>query len=160
MSPASGENSLATGKAGVGVRVLNPMEPQWINFPVRADARGRLVPMEAERSVPFPIKRAYALVDLAPGGARGAHAHRALRQVVVALGGSCRVRLTDGVTERLVTLDEPGRGLVLDPLVWHELRDFSPDCILLVLAAEHYDEADYIRDWDEFERLVKVARAS
>jgi hypothetical protein len=110
--------------------------------------------MEAERQVPFPVRRVYALVDLLVGGARGGHAHRSLRQVIVALAGSCRVLLDDGRTGLTVRLDEPGRGLLLEPMVWHEMADFSPGCVLLVLAAEHYDEGDYIRQRGEFERLI------
>jgi hypothetical protein len=130
------------------------MKEQWITFPSRGDARGLLVPMEADKHVPFAIRRVYALVRLQAGLARGAHAHRALRQVIVALAGSCRVRLDDGRGQVAVTLDDPVRGLVLEPRVWHEMADFSPDCVLLVLADAHYDEADYIRDHGEFLRLV------
>jgi len=133
------------------------MTEQWITFPSRGDARGLLVPMEACRRVPFAIQRVYALVRLQAGLVRGAHAHRALRQVIVALAGSCRVRLDDGHTEATVTLDDPTRGLVLEPMVWHEMSDFSPDCVLLVLADAYYDEADYIRDRGEFLRLVQTA---
>lgn len=136
------------------------MEPQWIDFPVRGDARGKLIPIEAERTVPFAIRRVYALADLSAGAPRGGHAHRALRQVIVALSGACTVRLADGTGETRVALNRPERGLVLDPMVWHEMADFTPGCVLLVLAAEHYDEADYIREWDEFLRLVRAGAAA
>ncbi len=133
------------------------MKAQWITFPSRGDARGLLVPMEACKVVPFAIQRVYALVRLQAGLTRGAHAHHRLRQVIVALAGSCRVRLDDGRAETSVALDDPARGLVLEPMVWHEMADFSPDCVLLVLADAHYDEADYIRDRGEFLRLVQTA---
>ena len=133
------------------------MKEQWITFPSRGDARGLLVPMEASKQVPFEIRRVYALVRLQPGLPRGAHAHRALRQVIVALAGSCRVRLDDGRAQTDVMLDDPARGLMLEPMVWHEMADFSPDCVLLVLADAHYDEADYLRDRGEFLRLAQGA---
>jgi dTDP-4-dehydrorhamnose 3,5-epimerase-like enzyme len=113
--------------------------------------------MEAERSVPFPIRRVYALVDLAQGATRGAHAHRRLRQVVLALKGGCRVLLDDGRERVAVEMDRSSRGLLLEPMVWHEMTEFSSDCVLLVLAEQHYDEADYIRDRAEFLRLSEGA---
>ncbi len=129
------------------------MDITWIEFPMRGDFRGRLIPMEAERAVPFAIRRVYALVDMDSGVKRGGHAHRTLRQVIIALRGSCVVRLADGKTETRVVLEQPDRGLLLEPMAWHDMSDFSEDCVLLVLAAEHYDESDYIRDWQEFVAL-------
>jgi dTDP-4-dehydrorhamnose 3,5-epimerase-like enzyme len=134
---------------------VSRMDLRWINFTVKGDARGLLVPIEAERDVPFAIQRVYTLTRLAAGAVRGAHAHRALRQVIVAIAGSCRVRLENGRSEVSVSLADPARGLALDPLVWHEMSEFSPDCVLLVLADAYYDEADYIRDYREFMRLVE-----
>lgn len=135
------------------------MTPTYVSFPVRSDARGRLVPMEAESDVPFAVRRAYVLLDTPDGVSRGGHAHRALRQVMVALRGACRVSLSDGADRFETTLDRPDRGLLLEPMIWHEMSEFSPDCVLLVLAAEHYDEGDYIRDHAEFLRLAgAVAR--
>ena len=129
------------------------MNVKWVIFSTRGDARGLLVPIEAAKDVPFAIKRVYSLLHLQSGTVRGAHAHRTLEQVIVALTGSCRITLDDGHAQQTVLLDEPSRGLRLEPMIWHEMADFSVDCVLLVLAAEHYDEGDYIRDRAEFLRL-------
>lgn len=133
------------------------MTPEWITFQPRGDDRGVLIAFEGGRDVPFEIKRVYTLHGLTPGVVRGGHAHRMLRQVIVCLVGSCLVDLEDGRETQAVPLDDPARGLVLEPMVWHAMRGFSPGCVLMVLAAEHYDEADYIRDHGEF---LKQARAT
>jgi dTDP-4-dehydrorhamnose 3,5-epimerase-like enzyme len=131
---------------------------QWIEFTVRGDDRGDLVAIEARRDVPFAIERVYYLPRTAPGVARGFHAHRALQQVLVNVAGSCTILLDDGNERASVLLDDPARGLLVDPMVWHEMHDFSPDCVLMVLAAAHYDEADYVRDYEEFAGLTASAR--
>jgi uncharacterized RmlC-like cupin family protein len=130
------------------------MNLKWITFPARGDARGLLVPIEASKDVPFAIKRVYSLLQMKAGAVRGAHAHRTLQQVILALSGSCRVTLDDGSSQEIISLDNPACGLLLAPMVWHEMSDFSGDCVLLVLAAEHFDEGDYIRDRAEFLRLT------
>lgn len=130
------------------------MNATWINFSVRGDDRGLLVPMEAVKDVPFAIRRVYAVLKMQGGVLRGAHAHRTLRQVIVALAGSCCVTLSDEREQIVVDLDDPARGLLLEPMVWHEMSNFSSDCVLLVLAAEHYDERDYIRNRQEFVKLA------
>jgi hypothetical protein len=79
--------------------------------------------------------------------------------VIVCLSGSCVIDLDDGRSAQSAILDDPARGLVLAPMVWHEMRGFSPGCVLMVLAADHYDEADYIRDRAEFNRRAKAASA-
>lgn len=130
------------------------MRFQWVQFQARTDARGTLVPMEAGQDVPFAIERVYAIVRPVAGWVRGAHAHRRLRQVIVCLAGSCRITLDDGRETATAMLDEPARGLLLEPMVWHELEGFSEDCVLLVLADSHYDPADYISDGKEFREAV------
>ena len=114
------------------------------------DERGSLAVMESNRDVPFGISRVYYMFGLAPGTERGFHAHRALDQWAVCVAGSCTMVLDDGVCRREVVLDSPNRGLHVPPMVWHEMRDFSPDAVLMVLASAPYDEADYIRDYPAF----------
>lgn len=126
-----------------------------IDFPSLGDNRGALVALEANKTVPFDIKRVYYIFDTKDGVARGFHAHKALKQVAVCVTGSCRISLDNGNQKQEVLLDSPTKGLVIEHLVWHEMHDFTPDCVLLVLASEHYDEADYIRDYDEFINMVK-----
>ena len=86
------------------------------------------------------------------GRPRGFHAHKKLHQVAVCLAGSCRMTLDDGHEKAAVTLDDPARGILIRQMVWREMHDFSPDCILMVLASHVYDEDDYIRDYDAFLR--------
>jgi dTDP-4-dehydrorhamnose 3,5-epimerase-like enzyme len=135
------------------------MTPEWINFVPRGDERGVLVAIESGRDVPFEIKRIYTLHGLQPGAVRGGHAHKTLRQVIICLSGSCLIDLDDGESAQTVSLDNPARGLALAPMVWHEMRGFSPGCVLMVLAAAHYDEADYIRDRGEFLKRAKAVSA-
>ena len=128
----------------------------WIDFPPLGDDRGSLVALEAEMTIPFAIKRVYYIFGTQQGVARGFHAHKNLQQVAICVTGSCRMVLDDGRISKEVWLDSPAKGLMISPMVWHEMHDFSENCVLLVLASEHYDENDYIRDYDEFIAEVKV----
>lgn len=128
---------------------------EWIDLSEIADERGALVAIEGDRSVPFDIRRVYYLYGMQPDALRGFHAHRALRQVAVCVSGSCRIVLDDGVRREEAVLDRPDRGLLIREMVWREMHDFSADCVLLVLASEHYDEADYIRDYGAFRNLCE-----
>ena len=122
---------------------------------VRGDERGSLVAIEGERDLPFAIARVYYVFGTLPGVDRGLHAHHQLRQLAIAVAGSCTMLLDDGQRRVSVRLDDPAVGLTLPPMVWHTMSDFSHDCVLMVLADAVYDEADYIRDYDAF--LAAVA---
>lgn len=128
---------------------------EWVHFPPLGDARGSLVALEGEKTVPFAIKRVYYIFGTQPGVARGFHAHRDLKQVAVCVTGSCRMILDDGSNREEFILDSPTKGVLIKDLVWREMHDFSEDCVLLVLASEHYDESDYIRNYDEFIELTR-----
>lgn len=121
---------------------------------VRSDARGSLVAIEAEQEAPFGIERVYYLYGTPNGAERGFHAHRKLQQLAVAVSGSCTFMLDDGRERGEVRLDGPDVGLYIGAMVWREMREFSPDCIVLVLASERFDERDYIRDYGEFQLHV------
>ena len=125
---------------------------RWIDFQSLGDERGGLVALEAgaDRTIPFDVRRVYYIYGTKPGVSRGFHAHRQLQQVAVCVAGKCRVVLDDGTRREEAWLDSPLKGLQIGDLTWRELHDFSPDCVVLVLASEHHDEADYIRDYDEF----------
>ena len=127
---------------------------KWTKFPILGDERGSLVALEAEDTVAFAIKRVYYIFATQENIARGFHAHKNLQQVAICVTGSCRMILDDGRTREEVWLNSPVKGLLINSLVWHEMHDFSEDCVLLVLASEHYDEADYIRNYDKFLQLV------
>lgn len=128
---------------------------KFIDFPALGDERGSLVALESEKTVPFPIKRVYYIFGTNAGVSRGFHAHKRLQQVALCITGKCRMILDDGRQRNKVWLDSPNKGLIIGDLVWREMHDFSEDCVLLVLASEHYDEADYIRDYDKFKEIVK-----
>ncbi|WP_296990593.1 sugar 3,4-ketoisomerase [Thalassospira sp. UBA1131] len=125
-----------------------------IDFPPLGDDRGSLVSLEVNKTVPFDIKRVYYIFATKAGVARGFHAHKVLKQVAVCVTGSCRMLLDNGRDKEEVLLDSPTKGVLIEDLVWREMHDFTPDCVLLVLASERYDEADYIRNYDDFLRLV------
>ncbi|NLY17053.1 MAG: WxcM-like domain-containing protein [Gammaproteobacteria bacterium] len=125
-----------------------------VEFPPLGDDRGSLVALEANVTVPFEIKRVYYIFGTKQGVSRGFHAHKNLKQVAVCVTGKCRFVLDDGQTRQEAWLDSPTKGLLIEDLVWREMHDFSEDCVLLVLASEHYDESDYIRDYDEFLKAV------
>lgn len=127
---------------------------QLVDLPHLGDERGSLVALEARRAIPFDIKRVYYIFNTKTGMARGFHAHKALKQVAVCVTGSCRIMLDDGNRKEEVLLDSPKKGLVIGDLIWREMHDFTSDCVLLVLASEYYDEADYIRDYNDFIREV------
>jgi dTDP-4-dehydrorhamnose 3,5-epimerase-like enzyme len=117
---------------------------------VKGDERGRLVAVEGMADAPFPIARVYYVYGTSPGTVRGLHAHKALNQMAVAVAGSCSMLLDNGDKRVTARLDDPATALILPPMVWHEMSDFSPDCVLMVLADAAYDEGDYIRDYDRF----------
>ena len=127
----------------------------FIAFQSKGDDRGSLVALESAKNIPFEIKRVYYIFDTKSGVVRGLHAHKDLSQVMVCLKGSCRIVLDSGLTKEEVELNSCDRGLVIEKMIWHEMHDFSADCILLVLANEHYDESDYIRDYDEFLKVIR-----
>ncbi len=129
-----------------------------INYQPLGDERGSLVALEGNKSVPFDIKRVYYIFDTKEGISRGFHAHRNLKQVAVCVTGSCRFVLDNGKQREEVVLDKSTIGLLIDDLTWREMYDFSPDCVLMVLASEYYDESDYIRDYDEFLEVVNAKK--
>lgn len=126
---------------------------RWIDFRAISDSRGSLVAIEGGRTVPFEIKRVYYIYGTAPGASRGFHAHKALQQVAICLAGSCRFVLDDGRRREEVVLDRQDRGLLVDAMIWHEMHDLTANCVLFMLASDHYDEADYVRDYHLFEAV-------
>jgi dTDP-4-dehydrorhamnose 3,5-epimerase len=131
-----------------------------MEFKVLGDDRGSLVALQALDNVPFAIKRTYYLTGTKPGVARGFHAHRSLKQLAVCVAGKCRMVMDDGNERTDYWLDATNKGIMIPPMVWHEMHDFSEDCVLLVLADAHYDESDYIRDYSAFKELKTHAKNS
>ena len=126
-----------------------------MKFPLLSDERGSLVSIESRKGLPFEIKRVYYLFETKPGFARGFHAHKSLKQLAVCINGSCRIVLDNGFNKEDILLNSPNTGLIIQEMIWREIYDFSADCVLMVLASEHYDENDYIRNYNEFLRLVR-----
>lgn len=118
------------------------------------DERGGLIAIEANRTIPFEVKRVYFIHSTKVGVSRGFHAHLDLKQLAICVKGSCRFVLDNGIVREEVLLDSPNKGLYIDSIVWREMHDFSEDCVLLVLASEHYDENDYIRDYTQFKKIL------
>lgn len=123
---------------------------KWVDFPLLGDDRGSLIALEQNKEIPFDIKRVYYIFGTKESVQRGFHAHKKLKQIAVCVAGQCKMILDDGVNRIEATLDSPEKGLLIVESVWHEMYDFSPDCVLLVLASDYYDESDYIRDYVEF----------
>lgn len=131
---------------------------KWIDFQSLGDARGSLVALEIgmEKAVPFDIKRVYYIYETGKDVSRGFHAHRNLKQVAICVAGKCRMVLDDGNAREETWMNSPTRGLLIESMVWREMHDFSDDCVLLVLASEHYDETDYIRSYEGFKRALSL----
>ncbi|ENW28664.1 sugar 3,4-ketoisomerase [Acinetobacter lwoffii] len=123
---------------------------EWIELPNLGDHRGSLVVAETNRNIPFSIQRLYYIFGAQPDVPRGFHAHKELQQIAFCIQGSCKILMNNGKEKQEVLIGQPNKGLFIPPMVWHEMHGFSEDCILLVLASDHYDESDYIRNYDQF----------
>lgn len=123
-------------------------------FQSHGDERGQLVALEEFKDIPFKIKRVYYIYDTLPNVTRGYHAHRNLKQILICIHGSCKIKLDNGKEKKVVILEKPYEGLYVENNMWREMYDFSNDAVLLVLASELYDENDYIRDYEEFLKFV------
>jgi dTDP-4-dehydrorhamnose 3,5-epimerase-like enzyme len=121
-----------------------------VDFKTLGDDRGSLIAIEEGYNALFEIKRVYYIFDTKKGVERGFHAHINLKQICIAVKGSCTFVLDNGEKREEINLTNPNQGLFIEGLIWREMKDFSPDCVLVVLASEHYDESDYIRDYDKF----------
>lgn len=115
-----------------------------------SNRKGNLTVVENDKTVPFDVKRTYYLYDVPGGESRGGHAHKELRQLIMAASGSFTVILDDGNVKRAFTLNRPYQGLYVVPGIWRTLDDFSSGAVCLVLASHGYDESDYIRDYNDF----------
>lgn len=130
------------------------MEVKLFKFEEHGDETGTLIALEENKNIPFDIKRVYYMYDTTEGTRRGFHAHRNLQQILIATSGSCMIHLDNGSETVEVPLSNPNEGLYIANNMWREMYDFSPDCVLMVLASELYDEADYIRNYDDFIKFI------
>lgn len=127
-----------------------PTVPHVIALRGHADGRGKLGFVEALPDTGFLFRRLYFLYEIEDQAARGAHAHKALRQLMIALHGSFRVTLKGRGQDFEFTLDNPREGLLIPPGYWRDLDMFSGGAVCLVAASDEYDEDDYIRNYDDF----------
>ena len=137
---------------------MNLSKCKIIDLPKIIDERGNITFIEEKRHVPFEIKRIYYLYDVPGGESRGGHAHKHLQQFIIATSGSFDVVLDDGFERKRFYLNRSYYGLYVPPMVWRELNNFSSGSVCLVLASEYYDEEDYIREYYEFLKSIKVER--
>lgn len=109
--------------------------------------------IESGFDINFEIKRIYYIYDVPSGGYRGAHAHKNLEQLMIAVSGSFDVLVDDGKIKKVITLNNPAFGFYVPKMIWREMSNFSAGSVCLVLASDHYDKKDYIRDYNEFLKL-------
>ena len=131
-----------------------------MRFKLHSDEYGKLTPIEAGADIPFEIKLVYYIYEVAHGVTRGFHSHKKLHQVLIALGGTVKIRLKTPAQEQTIELSDPAEGLYIGPHVWREMYDFSLGSTLLVLASEQYDESDYVRGFEEYVRSNPLERKS
>ena len=130
------------------------MQAKLIKFDEISDNRGGLVVLEQNQNIPFEIKRVYYIYDTPENVRRGFHAHKYLEQVAICVRGSCSFLLDNGKEKVECRLSLPSIGLYIGNNIWREMHDFTHDCVLMVLASDFYDEADYIRNYDDFKQVV------
>jgi hypothetical protein len=121
-----------------------------LELPRIQNRAGNITPVEGLKNLPFEIKRVFYLYDIPGGEDRGAHAHKECHAIIIAASGSFNVMMDDGVNKRIVSLNRPYYGLYVPPGIWAAEVGFSSGAICLVLISEHYNEKDYIRDYQEF----------
>jgi hypothetical protein len=126
-----------------------------IRLPKIADARGNLTFIDGGKGVPFDIQRVYYLYDVPGGETRGGHAHYELEQLIIAVSGSFDVIVDNGVRREKFSLNRSYFGLYMPQLSWREIENFSSGSVCLVLASRHYEEADYIRDYSDFQKIAR-----
>tara|TARA_B100000900_G_scaffold412072_1_gene433111 strand:- start:1255 stop:1686 length:432 start_codon:yes stop_codon:yes gene_type:complete len=122
---------------------------------IKGDETGSLIAIESGKNINFDIKRVYYIFDTKSDVVRGKHAHQKLKQLLICVSGSCKILLDNGIKKNVVELSSPNEGVYINDLIWREMYDFSQDCVLLVLADSFYDEDDYVKDYNDFLRLVK-----
>jgi hypothetical protein len=129
---------------------------QVLQFKDFGDERGNLVVIEGSgRDIPFTVQRVFYIYGSDSTVIRGRHANRSSEFVMINVAGKSKVKVDNGTESKVIELDRPMMGLYLSSMLWKDMYDFSPDSILLVMSSEHYDENEYIRDYDEYIKIMK-----
>lgn len=143
--------TVTTGKSTSDEPVVGRISPcRMVSLTEHTDPRGSLTVVQSGAEIDFDIRRAYYIHHVPPGAERGAHGHRRLRQLIVAVHGRFDVIVDDGFAQRKFVLDNPSRGLYVGPMVWRDMVNFEPGTVGLWLVSEPYDASEYYRDYDEF----------
>lgn len=127
---------------------------KWISFGVNRDPRGNLIAVEGEQTIPFPIERIFYMNKVIDD--RGGHAHTDTDQVIIAIHGSFKVTLSDGIDKQDFEFNDPEKGLYVPKMIFTELFEFSADAVCLVLANTHYDIKKSIRTWQEYLNYIAI----
>ena len=125
-----------------------------VEFSEMGDERGNLVVIEGNKDIPFDIKRVFYMYGTDSTMVRGSHANRKSQFVLINVAGKSKIKVDDGFSKSVIELDKPRMGVYLPAMLWKDMYDFSEDSVLLVLSSEHYDGSEYIRDYDEYIRIV------
>ncbi len=134
---------------------MNENECMLITLPKVEDRRGNLTFIEAEKHIPFGIKRVYWIYDVPGGQSRGGHAFREQQEFIIALSGSFDVVIHDGSSRQVFSLNRSYYGLYLPKGIWRHVENFSTNSVALVLSSTHYNPVDYIRNFEEYEQWLK-----
>lgn len=129
---------------------------KMIPFKVRGGEKGTLIPLEHPAQLPFELNRIYYIYGVGPEDRRGFHSHNELEQILIAVHGSVKILVKTPYEEEIVELNSPSEGLYIGPMIWREMFAFQDEAVLLVLASEKYNEADYVRDYATYEEKAKI----
>ncbi len=124
------------------------MNFKLFDFHIFGDERGSLISLESNKNIPFEIKRVYYIFDTKKDVIRGKHAHKNLQQILIAVSGSCKVLVDNKQDKKIYELNNPSQGLFIQNNTWREIFEFSPDCVLMVLASDYYNKDDYIFEYE------------
>jgi len=125
-----------------------------INLPKIEDQRGNLSFYESLNHIPFEIKRTYWIYDVPGGQTRGGHAFKAQHEFIIALSGSFDIKLNDGNSEKIYSLNRSYYGLYVSNMIWREMLNFSTNSLALIVSSSNYMDTDYIRDYNLFQKLA------
>lgn len=135
---------------------MKKKEAKMIDFIEKGDERGRLVVVEGLKDIPFEIKRIFYMYGSEKDVIRGQHANKKSQFVLINVSGSSKIRVDDGDKSEVIVLDRPNKGIYIPSMIWKDMFDFSEDSVLLVLSDQYYDSEEYIRDYEQYCKMIKV----